>query len=189
MPWATIPPSGSMTLTSQKLSRPPRLATWASARRSTPLAAEAKLTERETVDPATLSADLDSVARVLDRGANTVVVAHLYGYPADLPAVRALAEQAEHVLAEAAVVGQRRALLVQPAVDAPSEVLDEPAEHLPVEPPDGPGRINGDPGQWRSFVVGMFRPPQESRTISSTGSTVARRHTIERPRNSSAADA
>lgn len=44
------------------------------------------------VDPATLSADLDSVARVLDRGANTVVVAHLYGYPADLPAVRALAD-------------------------------------------------------------------------------------------------
>ena len=85
-----------------------------------------------------------------------------------------LAEQAEHVLAEAAVVGQRRALLVQPAVDAPSEVLDEPAEHLPVEPPDGPGRINGDPGQWRSFVVGMFRPPQESRTISSTGSSGVR---------------
>ena len=44
-----------MTLTSQKLRRPPRLATRASARRSTPLAAEAKLTERETVDPATLS--------------------------------------------------------------------------------------------------------------------------------------
>src|SRR6476469_9578825 len=85
-----------------------------------------------------------------------------------------LAEQAEHVLAEAAVVGQRRAPVVQPAVDAPSEVLDEPAEHLPVEPPDGPGRINGDPGQWRSFVVGMFRPPQESRTISSTGSSGVR---------------
>ena len=35
-------------------------------------------------------------------------------------------------------------------------------------------RINGDPGQWRSFVVGIFRPPQESRTISSTGSSGVR---------------
>jgi dTDP-4-amino-4,6-dideoxygalactose transaminase len=44
------------------------------------------------VDPDTLSADLDSVARVLDRGATTVVVAHLYGYPANVPAVRTLAD-------------------------------------------------------------------------------------------------
>lgn len=44
------------------------------------------------VDPDTLSADLDSVARVLDRGANTVVVAHLYGYPANVPGVLALAD-------------------------------------------------------------------------------------------------
>src|SRR4051794_3633023 len=55
MPWATTVPSGSVTLTSQKLSRPPRLATRPSARRSTPFAAEAKLTDRETVEPATLS--------------------------------------------------------------------------------------------------------------------------------------
>src|SRR3954471_11770681 len=55
MPWATTVPSGSVTLTSQKLSRPPRLATRPSARRSTPFAAEAKLTERETVEPATPS--------------------------------------------------------------------------------------------------------------------------------------
>src|SRR3954447_17350126 len=55
MPWATTVPSGSVTLTSQKLSLPPRLATRPSARRSTPLAADAKLTERETVEPATLS--------------------------------------------------------------------------------------------------------------------------------------
>ena len=43
------------------------------------------------VDPVTLSADLDSVSRVLAAGADTIVVSHLYGYPADVPAVRALA--------------------------------------------------------------------------------------------------
>jgi len=46
------------------------------------------------VDPATLSADLDSVSRVLEAGADTIVVSHLFGYPADVPAVAALA--AEH---------------------------------------------------------------------------------------------
>lgn len=43
------------------------------------------------VDPATLSPDLDSVRRTLDRGVDTVVVAHLHGYPADVPGVAALA--------------------------------------------------------------------------------------------------
>jgi dTDP-4-amino-4,6-dideoxygalactose transaminase len=43
------------------------------------------------VDPVTLSADLDSVSRVLAAGADTIVVSHLYGYPADVPAVTALA--------------------------------------------------------------------------------------------------
>ena len=43
------------------------------------------------VDPATLSADLDSVSRVLGAGVDTIVVSHLYGYPADVPAVTALA--------------------------------------------------------------------------------------------------
>ena len=46
------------------------------------------------VDPETLSADLDSVSRVLETGADTIVVSHLFGYPADVPAVAALA--AEH---------------------------------------------------------------------------------------------
>jgi len=46
------------------------------------------------VDPATLSADLDSVRAGLARGADAIVVAHLYGVPADVLAVRALA--AEH---------------------------------------------------------------------------------------------
>ena len=43
------------------------------------------------VDPVTLSADLDSVSRVLAQGADTIVVSHLYGYAADVPGVAALA--------------------------------------------------------------------------------------------------
>jgi dTDP-4-amino-4,6-dideoxygalactose transaminase len=43
------------------------------------------------VDPVTLSADLDSVSRVLAQGVDTIVVAHLYGFPADVPGVAALA--------------------------------------------------------------------------------------------------
>ena len=43
------------------------------------------------IDPATLSPDLDSVARVLKRGVGAVVVAHLHGFPADVPAVAELA--------------------------------------------------------------------------------------------------
>lgn len=46
------------------------------------------------VDPATLSPDLDSVRQALARGADAVVVAHFYGYPADIPGVRALADAA-----------------------------------------------------------------------------------------------
>jgi dTDP-4-amino-4,6-dideoxygalactose transaminase len=51
-------------------------------------------------DPATLSPDLDSVAAVLRRGADAIVVAHMYGYPADLPGVRALADAAGAVVIE-----------------------------------------------------------------------------------------
>jgi perosamine synthetase len=46
------------------------------------------------VDPATLSPDSDSVRAALGRGADAIVVAHLYGFPADVPGVTALA--AEH---------------------------------------------------------------------------------------------
>jgi dTDP-4-amino-4,6-dideoxygalactose transaminase len=46
------------------------------------------------VDPVTLSPDLDSVRRALARGADAVVVAHFYGYPADVPGVRRLADAA-----------------------------------------------------------------------------------------------
>jgi perosamine synthetase len=45
------------------------------------------------LDPSTLSPDLDSLRRALSRGVDAIVVAHLYGYPADVPAVRALAAQ------------------------------------------------------------------------------------------------
>jgi perosamine synthetase len=43
------------------------------------------------VDPATLSPDLDSIHSALSAGASAVVVAHLYGYAADVPAVASLA--------------------------------------------------------------------------------------------------
>jgi perosamine synthetase len=46
------------------------------------------------VDPMTLSPDLDSVRQALARGADAVVVAHFYGYPADVPSVRRLADAA-----------------------------------------------------------------------------------------------
>jgi dTDP-4-amino-4,6-dideoxygalactose transaminase len=43
------------------------------------------------LDPDTLSPDLDSVRAVLERGVDAIVVAHLFGYPADVVGVRALA--------------------------------------------------------------------------------------------------
>src|ERR1051326_719224 len=45
------------------------------------------------IDPATLSPDLDSVKRLLERGVDALLAAHYYGYPADVPAVRSLASQ------------------------------------------------------------------------------------------------
>jgi dTDP-4-amino-4,6-dideoxygalactose transaminase len=55
------------------------------------------------VDPATLSPDLDSVRAVIGRGVDAVVVAHLYGYPADMLGVRELAaEQGIPVIEDAA---------------------------------------------------------------------------------------
>jgi len=43
------------------------------------------------IDPATLSPDLVSLRRVLEHGVAAVVVAHLYGFPADLPRATELA--------------------------------------------------------------------------------------------------
>jgi hypothetical protein len=45
------------------------------------------------VDPATLSPDLESVRSVMKRGVDAIVVAHLYGYPADVIGVRNLAAE------------------------------------------------------------------------------------------------
>lgn len=43
------------------------------------------------IDPTTLSPDLDSVSHVVKQGVAAVVVAHLYGFPADVPGVAELA--------------------------------------------------------------------------------------------------
>jgi perosamine synthetase len=45
------------------------------------------------VDPATLSPDLDSLRATMRRGVDAIVVAHLYGYPADMAAIRDLATE------------------------------------------------------------------------------------------------
>jgi len=55
------------------------------------------------VDPLTLSPDLDSVRAAIRRGVDAIVVAHLYGYPADIVGVRQLAaEQGIPVIEDAA---------------------------------------------------------------------------------------
>jgi dTDP-4-amino-4,6-dideoxygalactose transaminase len=55
------------------------------------------------VDPATLGPDPESLRQVLREGATTVVVVHLYGYPVDMSAVRALvAEEGARVVDDAA---------------------------------------------------------------------------------------
>lgn len=43
------------------------------------------------IDPATLSPDLDSLRAAMRRGVDAIVVAHLYGYPADMISAAALA--------------------------------------------------------------------------------------------------
>jgi dTDP-4-amino-4,6-dideoxygalactose transaminase len=45
------------------------------------------------LDPHTLSPDMESVKKAIDRGVDAIVVAHLYGYPADVMAVQELALQ------------------------------------------------------------------------------------------------
>lgn len=45
------------------------------------------------LDPKTLSPDLESVKKAIERGVDAIVVAHLYGYPADVGAVQELARQ------------------------------------------------------------------------------------------------
>ncbi|HEY0529021.1 MAG TPA: DegT/DnrJ/EryC1/StrS family aminotransferase [Gemmatimonadaceae bacterium] len=57
------------------------------------------------LDPRTLSPDLDSLRRALDRGANAVVVAHLFGYPADVAGVVKLAGEFGAAVIEDAAQG------------------------------------------------------------------------------------
>jgi perosamine synthetase len=57
------------------------------------------------VDPHTLSPDLGSLERALEAGVGVVVVAHQYGIPADLPAVRALLTRFGAILVEDAAQG------------------------------------------------------------------------------------
>lgn len=45
------------------------------------------------LDPRTMSPDLESVQAVLRRGVRAIVVAHLFGFPADVPAVHTLARE------------------------------------------------------------------------------------------------
>jgi perosamine synthetase len=52
------------------------------------------------LNPGTLSPDLDSVQRVLARGARAIVVAHFFGYPADVPSVLEAARSSGAVVIE-----------------------------------------------------------------------------------------
>ena len=57
------------------------------------------------LDPVTLSPDLDSVEAALRRGVDAIVVTHLFGYPADVPGVAALAARAGATVIEDAAQG------------------------------------------------------------------------------------
>lgn len=57
------------------------------------------------IDPTTLSPDLDSVHRMLKRGVDAMVVAHLFGYAADVASVRELASLAGVTVIEDAAQG------------------------------------------------------------------------------------
>ena len=55
----------------------------------------------------------------------------------------------QHVAAEAALVGERRALVEDAAVDAAAEVLDEVAEDPAVDATDLAVEVDRDPGHAR----------------------------------------
>ena len=57
------------------------------------------------LDPVTLSPDLDSVRGMLQRGVDAIVVAHLFGYAADVLSVRELAASAGATVIEDAAQG------------------------------------------------------------------------------------
>ncbi len=66
------------------------------------------------LDPQTLSPDLESVAAVLKLGVSAIVVAHLFGYAADVTAVRALAVREGVVVIEDAAQGAGARLAQRP---------------------------------------------------------------------------
>jgi hypothetical protein len=66
-----------------------------------------------------------------------------------------LAQQGEHVLAEPALVGDGGPLLVDPAVDAPAEMLDEAAEDVAVQVTDGAAWVHRDAGHPSSRRASM----------------------------------
>ncbi len=47
------------------------------------------------IDPHTLSPDMDSLQRVMTEGVSAIVIAHLYGFPADMPAIMKMARDAD----------------------------------------------------------------------------------------------
>jgi hypothetical protein len=57
------------------------------------------------LDPSTLGPDMASVEHMLGDGVDAIVVAHLYGYPADVPGIRALAARAGVPVIEDAAQG------------------------------------------------------------------------------------
>lgn len=73
------------------------------------LAAAARFAEVKVrlydIDPATLSPDLDSLSAAISRGVDAIVVAHLYGFPADMRAVEELARAAGIPVIEDAAQG------------------------------------------------------------------------------------
>ncbi len=57
------------------------------------------------IDPATLSPDLDSLAAAIARGVDAIVIAHLYGFPANMRGVQRLADSAGVPVIEDAAQG------------------------------------------------------------------------------------
>ena len=94
-------------------------------------------------------------------------------------------DRVQHVAAEAARVAQRRALVVDAAVDAAAEVLDEAAEDARVHGADPPVQVDARSGPWRSspaMRIGSDFAGQEADARVSTNRRLAREaeHRAER---------
>ncbi len=80
--WALVPPGGTIALPGYSCIDLTAAAVGAGMR-----------VRLYDLDPDTLSPDLDSLERTIARGVDAIVVAHLYGYPADVSAAKGLAAQ------------------------------------------------------------------------------------------------